>query len=66
MLSALAYVPMALAFGEMNWKQWGPFAFQTSRIFNYAVYFAAGVVTVGGETTHKFIYRVDARHVSVT
>jgi hypothetical protein len=51
MLSALAYVPMALTFGEMDWQQWGPFTIQTSRIFHYAVYFVAGVVAGAGETT---------------
>lgn len=40
--SALAYVPMALAFTPMRWSAWGPFAFQTSRIAHYAVYFATG------------------------
>ena len=57
MLSALAYVPMALAFGEIGWTQWGPFAFQTSRIFHYAVYFAAGIVTAAGAPAFAFARR---------
>jgi peptidoglycan/LPS O-acetylase OafA/YrhL len=44
LLSALAYVPMAVSFGALNWKAWGPFTFQTSRIFLYATYFAAGII----------------------
>ncbi len=41
-LSALAYVPLALAFGPEPWLQFGPFAFQESRPLLYAVYFFAG------------------------
>jgi peptidoglycan/LPS O-acetylase OafA/YrhL len=49
-LSALAYVPMALAFGPMSWTHAGPFYFQTSRIFLYALYFFAGIGTGAGGT----------------
>ncbi|MCC6890811.1 MAG: acyltransferase [Hyphomicrobiales bacterium] len=42
-LSALAYVPMALAFSPWAWFQYGAFAFQWSRPLHYAVYFFAGV-----------------------
>ena len=49
-ISALAYVPMALAFGPMNWIGKGPFSFQTSRIFLYALYFFAGIA-VGANGT---------------
>lgn len=41
--SALAYVPLALAFGPMRWSEFGPFAFQLSRPLHYAVYFFAGI-----------------------
>ncbi|MGH7113879.1 MAG: acyltransferase family protein [Stellaceae bacterium] len=41
-LAALAYVPLALAFGAEPWLQFGPFAFQQSRPLLYAVYFFAG------------------------
>ncbi len=41
--STAAYVPMALAFNPMAWTTIGPFAFQTSRLFHYGVYFAIGV-----------------------
>ena len=40
--SALAYVPLALAFSSEAWSQFGPFAFQLSRPLHYALYFFAG------------------------
>jgi glucans biosynthesis protein C len=40
--SALAYVPLALAFGPLRWFEYGIFAFQLSRPLHYAVYFFAG------------------------
>lgn len=43
-LSAMAYMPMAAAFGAERWTSFGPFFFQTSRIAHYAVYFAAGAL----------------------
>jgi peptidoglycan/LPS O-acetylase OafA/YrhL len=50
-LSAIAYIPMAMAFNPLTWSAWGPFAFQTSRIFHYAIYFGAGAIigACGGE-----------------
>jgi peptidoglycan/LPS O-acetylase OafA/YrhL len=41
--SAAVYVPMALAFNPIHWTAFGPFTFQTSRIFHYLVYFLFGV-----------------------
>jgi surface polysaccharide O-acyltransferase-like enzyme len=41
-LSALAYVPLALAFGPLRWFEYGIFTFQVSRPLHYAVYFFAG------------------------
>jgi hypothetical protein len=41
--SALAYVPLALAFTPSAWAAIGPFSFQLSRPLHYAVYFFAGV-----------------------
>lgn len=41
--SALAYVPLALAFGPLRWFEYGIFAFQLSRPLHYAVYFFAGL-----------------------
>lgn len=48
-ISALAYVPMALAFTPSAWFDLGPFAFQLSRPLHYAVYFLAGLgIGAGG------------------
>jgi peptidoglycan/LPS O-acetylase OafA/YrhL len=46
--AALAYVPMALAFGPSAWFARGPFAFQLSRPLHYALYFSAGIVAGAG------------------
>ncbi|HXC91193.1 MAG TPA: acyltransferase [Stellaceae bacterium] len=40
--SAVAYVPLALAFTTEAWGQFGPFSFQLSRPLHYALYFFAG------------------------
>jgi peptidoglycan/LPS O-acetylase OafA/YrhL len=42
-LSALAYAPLALAYGAGAWTHWGLFQFQTSRPAHYFVYFVVGV-----------------------
>jgi glucans biosynthesis protein C len=48
-VSALAYVPLALAFTPWAWHNFGPFAVQLCRPLLYAVYFFAGIgVGVGG------------------
>ncbi len=41
--SALAYVPLALAFTPWSWSSHGPFALQLSRPLHYAVYYFAGL-----------------------
>ncbi len=41
--SALAYVPLALAFTPWNWSEHTTFAFQLSRPLHYAVYYLAGL-----------------------
>ena len=52
LVSFAAYAPLALLVGPIHWTALGPFAFQTSRILLYAVYFAAGaaVGALGVET----------------
>jgi glucan biosynthesis protein C len=40
--SALAYVPLALAYSPWEWTSSGPFSFQVSRPLHYLVYFFAG------------------------
>jgi hypothetical protein len=42
--SAVAYLPMALKFTSLYWTSVGPFTFQTSRIFHYAIYFLVGIM----------------------
>ena len=42
-MSALVYVPIVIPLGPDHWTVFGPFHFQTSRIFHYAVYFFMGV-----------------------
>jgi hypothetical protein len=41
--SALAYIPLAVAFGPVRWLSFGPFSFQASRLLHYAVYFFIGI-----------------------
>jgi surface polysaccharide O-acyltransferase-like enzyme len=43
LISAVAYVPLALVFTPSAWLDEGPFAFQLSRPLHYALYFFAGV-----------------------
>ncbi|MGJ5817284.1 acyltransferase family protein [Paludibaculum fermentans] len=42
-ISALAYIPLAIAVNSMRWSSFGPFTFQTSRILHYFAYFVAGI-----------------------
>jgi peptidoglycan/LPS O-acetylase OafA/YrhL len=45
LISSLSYIPMATIYDpNWAWWVWGPFTFQTSRIFLYMVYFLIGVV----------------------
>ena len=41
-LSAVAYIPLAVAFNPLAWSAFGPFSFQTSRLLHYLVYFLLG------------------------
>jgi peptidoglycan/LPS O-acetylase OafA/YrhL len=41
--SACAYLPLAVGFDPGSWASFGPFSFQVSRPFHYALYFFAGV-----------------------
>lgn len=41
-LSALAYVPLALAFSPWRWESYGPFSIQLCRPLLYLVYFLSG------------------------
>lgn len=47
--SALAYVPLAVAFTPWTWSDSGPFAIQLCRSLHYTIYFFAGIgVGAGG------------------
>jgi glucan biosynthesis protein C len=43
-LSAVAYLPLLMAFGQARWFSFGPFAIQASRIGLYGGYFLAGIL----------------------
>ncbi len=43
-VSAAAYVPLAMKFNPLSWTAFGPFAFQTSRVLHYLVYFLMGTL----------------------
>jgi glucans biosynthesis protein C len=50
--SALAYVPLAVAFTPWKWLQFGPFGLQLCRPLHYAIYFFVGLgVGAGGIET---------------
>jgi peptidoglycan/LPS O-acetylase OafA/YrhL len=42
LLSAILYVPLAIVLSPLHWTAFGPFTFQTSRIFHYLAYFLIG------------------------
>jgi glucans biosynthesis protein C len=56
--SALAYVPLALAFTPSAWVAFGPFGFQLSRPLHYAVYFFAGV-GIGARGIERGLFATD-------
>ena len=51
--SAVSYIPMATIYDpNFSWWYWGPFSFQSSRIFLYLIYFLIGVV-LGAYGIHR-------------
>ncbi|MGC1344230.1 MAG: acyltransferase [Candidatus Binataceae bacterium] len=58
--SAAAYIPMAGVFGPLNWTMFGPFEFQTARLFHYAVYFLAGIA-VGANGSERGLLAPDGK-----
>jgi hypothetical protein len=42
-VSAITYIPMAIHFSAERWSVFGPFFFQTSRIFHYLAYFLIAI-----------------------
>jgi hypothetical protein len=56
-VSAVAYLPLRVAFGADSWIKFGPFFFQTSRLLHYGVYFFAGVAIGAGDIAHGLFAR---------
>jgi peptidoglycan/LPS O-acetylase OafA/YrhL len=56
-VSALVYLPMELIFGSERWISFGPFTFQASRLFLYAVWFAVGIQLGAAGTQSGFLAR---------
>jgi peptidoglycan/LPS O-acetylase OafA/YrhL len=42
-ISAAVYIPLAVHFNPLAWTQFGPLAFQTSRLLHYLVYLLMGI-----------------------
>jgi hypothetical protein len=59
-LSAIAHLPMELAFNPLQWAAFGPFTFQTSRILHYLVYFLI-VAGVGAYGINRFVLAPDGK-----
>jgi hypothetical protein len=59
-LSALTYVPLAVAFTPWNWADYGPLSFQSSRPLHYFVYFAAGVA-LGAHGINRGLLTTDGK-----
>ncbi len=59
-LSAVAYIPMELAFNPLAWAALGPFTFQTSRILHYLVYFLIGA-GVGAYGVNRSVLAPDGK-----
>jgi surface polysaccharide O-acyltransferase-like enzyme len=58
LLSAIAYVPLALSFSAWDWTFLGPFSFQLSRPAHYLLYFAAGFA-LGGNGLDRGLLKSD-------
>jgi len=58
LLSAIAYVPLALSFSAWDWTFFGPFSFQLSRPAHYLLYFAAGFA-LGGHGLDRGLLQSD-------
>ena len=63
-ISALVYIPLMLVYSPFAWTNFGPIAFQPSRLLHYFVYFLAGVA-VGAHGLDRGLLDCDgelARH----
>jgi hypothetical protein len=59
-MTALVYLPLASIVSPLEWTAVGPFSFQTSRLFFYAVYFFGGVV-LGAQGLHRGLFSHNGR-----
>ncbi len=59
-VSAISYIPMALHFGADSWSVFGPFFFQTSRIFHYFAYFLIAI-GVGAVAMSRGLFSRDGK-----
>jgi peptidoglycan/LPS O-acetylase OafA/YrhL len=55
-ISAVSYIPMTTMYDpNLSWWHWGPFSFQTTRVFLYLVYFLVGVILGRHGTQRTFL-----------
>jgi peptidoglycan/LPS O-acetylase OafA/YrhL len=55
-VSAVSYIPMTTIYDpNFSWWHWGPFSFQTTRVFLYLVYFLVGVILSTYGTQRTFL-----------
>ena len=59
-VSAAVYLPMAFLFDPFRWTEFGPFFFQTSRIFHYLAYFLFGVA-LGASGVSRGLFAPDGK-----
>jgi hypothetical protein len=59
-VSAVTYIPMAIHFSAERWSTFGPFAFQTSRLFHYFAYFIIAI-GVGATTMSRGFFARDGK-----
>jgi len=59
-LSGVAYIPLAIQFNPGYWSAFGPFAFQTSRLLHYLVYFLVAV-GVGAYGLQRGLFASDGK-----
>ena len=59
-VSAVTYIPMAIHFSVERWSTFGPFAFQTSRLFHYFAYFIIAI-GVGATAMSRGFFARDSK-----
>ena len=59
-VSAVTYIPMAIHFGSEGWSVFGPFFFQTSRLFHYFAYFLIAI-GVGATAVSRGLFARDGK-----